>query len=52
MNIWDSMALIPIINGAGGIITDYYGNESYELTSTIACNHKELLKQVLNILHQ
>jgi myo-inositol-1(or 4)-monophosphatase len=52
MNIWDSMALIPIINGAGGIITDYYGNESYELTSTIACNNKELLKQVLNILHQ
>jgi myo-inositol-1(or 4)-monophosphatase len=23
MNIWDSMALIPVIKGAGGIITDY-----------------------------
>ena len=23
MSVWDTMALIPIINGAGGIITDY-----------------------------
>ena len=27
MNIWDSMALIPVIKGAGGIITDYQGKD-------------------------
>jgi len=25
MSVWDTMALIPIISGAGGIITDYQG---------------------------
>jgi myo-inositol-1(or 4)-monophosphatase len=28
MYIWDVAALIPIIQGAGGVITDYYGNEA------------------------
>ena len=27
MNLWDIAALIPIIEGAGGRITDYYGND-------------------------
>ncbi|MCB0046838.1 MAG: inositol monophosphatase family protein [Caldilineaceae bacterium] len=27
MNPWDLMALIPIIQGAGGTITDWYGND-------------------------
>ncbi|MEM7129984.1 MAG: histidinol-phosphatase [Chloroflexota bacterium] len=27
LNYWDLMALIPIVEGAGGIITDWYGND-------------------------
>jgi len=27
MHIWDVAALIPIIEGAGGVITDYYGGD-------------------------
>ena len=27
MSPWDLLPLIPIINGAGGIITDYHGND-------------------------
>lgn len=36
MNIWDSAALIPIIRGAGGIITDYLGNDPVKGNSIIA----------------
>lgn len=36
MNIWDSMALIPVIKGAGGIITDYRGNDVVSGSSVIA----------------
>jgi fructose-1,6-bisphosphatase/inositol monophosphatase family enzyme len=27
MSLWDAMALIPIIEGAGGRITDYHGRD-------------------------
>ena len=26
MHVWDLMALVPVVEGAGGTITDYYGN--------------------------
>ena len=44
---WDLMALIPIIQGAGGVITDYQGNPAHEGRSIIASNqylHSEILK--------
>lgn len=47
MNIWDSSALIPIIKGAGGIITDYQGNDAVQGDSIIAATpniHKEVIK--------
>ncbi len=50
MNIWDSMALIPIIRGAGGIITDYQGNDPVKGNSIIAASptiHKHVI-EVLN----
>lgn len=50
MSVWDSMALIPIINGAGGIITDYHGNDPVKGNSIIAASpkiHAEVLK-ILN----
>lgn len=50
MSIWDSMALIPIINGAGGVITDYNGNDPVKGNSIIAASPK-LHSQVLEILN-
>ena len=49
MNIWDSMALIPIINGAGGTITDYKGNDPVKGNSIIASSpaiHSEIVKSL------
>jgi myo-inositol-1(or 4)-monophosphatase len=50
MSIWDSMALIPIINGAGGMITDYQGNDAVNGSSIVASNptiHNDVIK-ILN----
>ncbi|MGE5797429.1 MAG: histidinol-phosphatase [Ignavibacteria bacterium] len=47
---WDSMALIPVIRGAGGNITDYQGNDPLKGKSIIASSpsiHEEILK-ILN----
>lgn len=38
MNVWDSMALIPVIRGAGGVITDYLGNDPVKGTSITAAS--------------
>ena len=38
MSVWDSMALIPIVKGAGGIITDYEGNDAINGNSIVASN--------------
>ena len=35
MNPWDLLALIPIIRGAGGTITDYYGNDPLKGNSIV-----------------
>jgi myo-inositol-1(or 4)-monophosphatase len=50
MSIWDYMALIPVIKGAGGIITDYKGGDSAKGNSIIA-SVPELHKEVVNILN-
>lgn len=50
MSTWDSMALIPVIRGAGGVITDYHGNDPVTGNSIIASNpviHPEIIK-ILN----
>lgn len=50
MNIWDSMALIPVIRGAGGTISDYHGNDPVQGTSIIATAgdiHRDVV-QILN----
>jgi histidinol phosphatase-like enzyme (inositol monophosphatase family) len=49
MSVWDTMALIPIIKGAGGIITDYYGDDPLKGNSVIA-SIPELHQDVLNII--
>ncbi len=49
MNIWDLMALIPIIKGAGGVISDYNGNDPVKGNSIIASSNK-IHKQVIELL--
>lgn len=46
MSRWDLAALIPVIRGAGGTITDYYGGNPATADSIVACSpalHKEVL---------
>jgi len=50
MSVWDSMALIPVIRGAGGIISDYQGNDPINGSSIIASN-PDLHQDVINILN-
>ncbi len=50
MSIWDSAALIPIIRGAGGIITDYQGNDPMNGDSIVAAS-KNLHSTVIDILN-
>lgn len=47
MSVWDSMSLIPIINGAGGIITDYQGSDPVTGSSIVASSpgiHQEVIR--------
>jgi len=47
MSFWDTMALIPIINGAGGIISDYKGDDPVKGKSIIAASpgiHSQVIK--------
>ncbi len=49
MAVWDFMPLIPIVRGAGGVITDYYGGEPTEGNSIVAAApklHKLLLEMI------
>lgn len=38
MNPWDIMALIPVIRGAGGVITDWYGGDPVKGDSIVAAS--------------
>lgn len=51
MNLWDIAALVPIIRGAGGVVTDWQGGEPYPATSTVAAATPELHRQVLAALN-
>jgi len=51
MSVWDSTALIPIIRGAGGVITDYHGNDPVNSDSIIASCSEELHREVIKILN-
>lgn len=47
MSVWDLMALIPIIDGAGGRITDWQGNDAVTGSSAIATGgaiHDDVLR--------
>ncbi len=47
MNPWDIAAVVPILRGAGGTITDWRGGAAYPADSTVACATAELHAQVI-----
>ena len=51
MNLWDLAALIPIIRGAGGVITDWQGGDPENATSIVACATPELHASVIAALN-
>ena len=50
MNPWDIAALVPVIRGAGGLITDWNGGAAWPARSTIASATPELHAAVLRTL--
>ena len=52
MSVWDTMALIPVIKGAGGIISDYKGGDAAKGTSIVAASpgiHTKVIEVLNNI---
>jgi myo-inositol-1(or 4)-monophosphatase len=50
MSPWDLLPLIPIIKGAGGIITDYQGNDSVNGSSAVASS-PQIHSEIISILN-
>lgn len=51
MSPWDMLALIPIIKGAGGTITDYQGNDAVTGKSIVATGGK-IHSRVISLLNE
>lgn len=51
MSRWDIAAVIPIIRGAGGVITDYYGDNPNVADSIVAC-HADVHDEVISLLEK
>jgi myo-inositol-1(or 4)-monophosphatase len=47
MNLWDIAALVPVIRGAGGVITDSMGAAPYPATSIVAAANPKLHRLVI-----
>ncbi|HVS51845.1 MAG TPA: histidinol-phosphatase [Opitutaceae bacterium] len=52
MNPWDIAALVPIVRGAGGTISDWQGGAAFPAQSTIACATPDLHAQVVALLNE
>jgi myo-inositol-1(or 4)-monophosphatase len=50
MNPWDIAAVVPIIRGAGGVVTDWRGGPAYPAESTVASATPALHAEVLAVL--
>lgn len=50
LKAWDIQALIPLIEGAGGVVTDWQGRPCYDGGDVLACGdpalHEELLRRI------
>ncbi|HZZ19053.1 MAG TPA: histidinol-phosphatase [Opitutaceae bacterium] len=51
MNLWDIAALVPIIRGAGGVITNSTGGPAYPADSIVASGSAGLHEQVLRAMN-
>lgn len=51
MNLWDIAALVPVIRGAGGVITSSQGGAAYPADSTVASANALLHEQVLRAIN-
>ena len=47
---WDISAIIPIVEGAGGVVTDWGGGPVHEGGDVIACGDKRVHAQVLELI--
>ena len=50
MSPWDILPLIPIIKGAGGVITDYQGNDPVKGKSAVASS-PEIHSEIISLLN-
>lgn len=50
MNPWDIAALVPIIRGAGGVISDWHGGPAWPAGSTVAAATPALHAAVIELL--
>ena len=50
MSPWDIAALVPVVRGAGGVITNWQGEAAFPAKSTIACATPELHAAVIAAL--
>jgi len=50
MSPWDLLPLIPIVNGAGGILTDYQGNDPIKGKSAVATSRK-IHSEIISLLN-
>ncbi len=51
MNPWDIAALVPVLRGAGGVITNWQGGGAYPAESTVAAATPALHAQVIAALN-
>jgi myo-inositol-1(or 4)-monophosphatase len=51
MSPWDIAALVPVVRGAGGIITDWHGGDPINSSSTVAAATPELHAAVIAALN-
>ncbi len=47
---WDIAAIVPIVEGAGGIVTDWSGGPVHEGGDVIACGDKRTHEEVLKLI--
>jgi histidinol phosphatase-like enzyme (inositol monophosphatase family) len=52
MNLWDIAALIPVVRGAGGVVSSWQGADAVGADSMIAAATPELHQALLNTLHR
>lgn len=54
LHIYDYAPMVPIIQGAGGVITDWQGQplNLFSGSSVLACSHPDVHAQALALLHQ